>query len=96
MDKDLIWKIIALICALLGIGGGAYGYDQHKKRQAEQLRFRTELQRLETWLSSKEAELDALSARLGEKNNQVRTLATEVQQLRAEVLEARRRAAACA
>lgn len=93
MNPNLIWKIIAGIGALLGIGGGAYGYDQHKKRQAEQSGFRAELRRLETRLSTKEAELAALSARLGEKNNQVRTLAAEVQQLRAEVAEARRRAA---
>lgn len=93
MNPNLIWKIVAGIGALLGIGGGAYGYDQHKKRKAEQSRFRAELRRLESRLSEKEAELSTLSARLGKKNDQVRTLAAEVERLRSEVAAARRRVA---
>jgi capsule polysaccharide export protein KpsE/RkpR len=50
------------------------------------------LEQLEKALSEKEVELAALRARLGEKNDQVRILAEEVQRLRREI-EAMRRAA---
>lgn len=89
-----MWKIVAVIASgLVALATAIFGVDQHQKRQRDQARFRAELQRLDGRLSSKEAELADLSARLGKKNNQVRTLAAEVRQLRAEVAGARRRVA---
>jgi predicted transcriptional regulator len=89
-----MWKIFAVIgSALVALATTIFGVDQYQKRQEERARFRAELQRLEELLASKETALTELSARLGEKNDQVRTLAAEVQQLRAELAEARKRAA---
>jgi chromosome segregation ATPase len=89
-----MWKIVAVIASgLVALATAIFGVDQYQKRQRDQARFRAELQRLDGRLSSKEAELADLSARLGKKNNQVRTLAAEVRQLRAEVAGARRRVA---
>lgn len=84
--------IIIGICLLFGIGGVAYGADQHNQRERDRAEFRARLEQLEKALSEKEVELAALRARLGEKNDQVRILAEEVQRLRREI-EAMRRAA---
>jgi predicted nucleic acid-binding Zn-ribbon protein len=94
MNPVVFWRIIAGVAALFGIGGGAYGYDQHKKRKAEQERFRREVSILEQRIATKEQEYAALFARLGEKNNQVRSLADEIRHLREELAAARRRASA--
>lgn len=81
-----MWKIVAgIIVGLIGVGGAAFGVDQQQKRKKEQASFRAQLQTLNARLSGKEAELAELCARLGEKNEQVRVLAEEVQHLRREI-----------
>lgn len=83
MNGKVIAWIIAAVGALIGIGGGAYGADQHAKRRREQAENRARLAQIEAELASKERELESLRRRLGDKNDQVRTLATEVMRLRA-------------
>lgn len=85
MNPTTIWRILAAIGALLGIGGTAYGVDQHKKRRREQAASRARLERLETELVAKESELASLRTLLGEKNEQVLALAAVVEQLRDEI-----------
>ena len=71
-----MWKwIIGGILTLFGVGGTAYGYDQHQKRRMEQAEYRRELAR-------KEAQLRDLEKRLGSHHEQVRALAAEVERLR--------------
>lgn len=82
MNPLVIWRIVAAVGALLGIGGTAYGVDQHRKRKKEQAANRTRLQQIEAELASKEQQFSSLQARLGDKNAQVRTLAAEVARLR--------------
>ena len=86
------WKIITAIATAAGIGGVAYGVDQHNKRRESQGRFNSELQALKERLAAKESELEQLRNRLGEKNEQVRILANEVAHLRAELAEKMRAA----
>jgi len=81
----LLWKILTAIGALIGIGGTAYGVDQHQKRKQEQEAFRARLQQLEQELVAKEGQLNMLRRRLGEKNAQVLALAEEVERLRGEM-----------
>lgn len=94
MNPVVFWRIIAGVAVLFGIGGAAYGADQHHKRMSEQERFRREKASLNQRLATKEREYRPLLARLGEKNYQVRTLADEIRQLREELSTARRRASA--
>lgn len=94
MNPIVFWRIIAGVAALFGVGGAAYGYDQRKKRQQEQTRFRAEIAALEARIAGKELEYAALWTRLGEKNAQVRSLAHEIQNLRGELANLRRRASA--
>jgi capsule polysaccharide export protein KpsE/RkpR len=75
---------ISILLGLLGIGGLAYGIDQHEKLRKEQFDNRMRLHRLESKLATKEAELAQLISKLGEKNHQVQTLASEVKRLRSE------------
>lgn len=82
MNPIVIWRIVAAIGVLLGIGGTAYGVDQHQKRKKEQAANRARLQQLEAELAAKEEDLASLQARLGDKNEQVLILAAEVAQLR--------------
>lgn len=82
MNPIVLWKIVAGVGALLGIGGTAYGLDQHKKRKTEQAAGRTRLQQLEAELVRKEQQLTELRSLLGNKNEQVRILAAEVERLR--------------
>lgn len=89
MNGKVIAGIIAAIGALLGIGGGMYGADQHAKRKKEQAENRARLSQIEAELASKEQDLESLRGLLGNKNHQVRTLATEVMRLRAAVATAR-------
>ena len=71
-----MWKwIIGGILAIFGIGGAAYGYDQHEKRRREQEEYRRELMR-------KESQLQEMEARLGRHHEQVKALAAEVERLR--------------
>ncbi|MDN0082060.1 hypothetical protein QU487_04735 [Crenobacter sp. SG2305] len=84
--------LIPIICAIFGIGGIAYGMDQHNERNREQRNFRYHLKQLEKELSEKEEELTALRVRLGEKNDQVRILAAEIERLRQEIAATRKRA----
>lgn len=81
----LLWPILTVIGALFGIGGTAYGVDQHQKRKQEQAAFRARLQQLEEELVAKESQLNALRTRLGAKNAQVMALAQEVERLRSEM-----------
>jgi hypothetical protein len=61
----------------IGTGGFFYGRDQHKKRVAEHAAFRQRIVELEK-------ELKELKDRLGKKNEQVRTLASIIQQMKRE------------
>lgn len=88
----LLWPILTAIGALLGMGGTAYGVDQHKKRKQEQAAFRARLQQLEKELEAMESQLNALRRRLGEKNAQVLALTNEVERLRGEMGEMKRSA----
>ena len=65
-----------------------YAFKQHQKRVHEQASFRECLNRLRAQLASKENELVSLRGRLGEKNEQVRLLADEIDRLRAEASSA--------
>lgn len=94
MNPIVLWRSIAGVATLFGIGGGAYGYDQHRKRKAEQERFRREVANLEQRLATQEHDYAVLFARLGEKNNQVRVLADELRHTQEELAAARRRASA--
>jgi hypothetical protein len=67
-----MWK---LIIVLFGIGGTAYGMDQHQKREAEEIRFREELERLK-------ARVDDAEARSGRQSAQYQELAGELERLR--------------
>lgn len=92
MNPLVIWRIVAAVGALLGIGGTAYGVDQHQKRKREQAANRARLQQIEAELASKEQQLASLQALLGDKNEQVRILAAEVARLRNAANEMRRSA----
>ena len=71
-----------------------WGLDQHSQRKNEENRFQQEITLLEKLIANKEQEYIALASRLGKKNDQVRKFAHEIQRLRTELAEARRRAAA--
>lgn len=92
MNPLVIWRIVAAIGALLGIGGAAYGVDQHQKRKQEQAANGARLREIEAELGRKEQQLASLQALLGEKNNQVRSLAAEVARLRIAANDLRRSA----
>lgn len=92
MNPLVILRIVAAIGTLLGIGGTAYGVDQHQKRKKEQAENRVRLQQIEAELASKEQQLATLRASLGEKNEQVRMLAAEIARLRNAANEMRRSA----
>lgn len=71
-----MWKwIIGGVLALFGIGGTAYGVDQHQKRKREQEAYRAELAR-------KEAQLRDLEIRFGRQSEQFKAMAAEVERLR--------------
>jgi hypothetical protein len=71
-----MWKwIVSGILALLGVGGTAYGVDQHLKRKHEQAAHRAELGRME-------ARLREVEVRFGRQSEQFRLLALEVERLR--------------
>lgn len=76
----------------IGIGGAAYGVDQHQKRKQEQERNRARLQQIEAELALKEQQLTSLRVLLGRKNEQVRDLTAEVVRLRNAASELRRSA----
>lgn len=85
MNPLVMWRILGVIGALLGIGGTTYGVDQHKKRKQEQTANRSRLRQIEAELASKEQLLASLESSLGEKNQQVHILTSEVVRLRNEV-----------
>lgn len=85
--------IIGAVGTLLGIGGAAYGVDQHLKRQKEQEMFRAELARMRKRMDEREAELARLRKRLGDKCDQVRKMAAEIESLREEIAAMERKAA---
>jgi hypothetical protein len=84
--------LLAVLGVAAGIGGVAYGIDQQQKREQEAARFHHELGLWRAALAEKEAAFADLAARLGPKNEQVRLLAAEVVQLRAEVTRRERAA----
>ncbi|QRK08551.1 hypothetical protein JQX13_53155 [Archangium violaceum] len=92
MNPIVLWRIVAAVGVLLGIGGTAYGVDQHQKRKKEQAANRARLQQLEAELAAKEQQLALLRALLGDKNEQVRILAAEVARLRSAANDMRRSA----
>lgn len=92
MNPIVVWRVVAMVGALLGLGGTAYGFDQHQKRKKEQTANRARLQQIEAELASKEQQLALLRALLGEKNEQVRILAAEVVRLRNAANDKRRSA----
>ena len=85
--------VVIAASALLAFGGVVYGCDQENKREEEQKRARDEIAGLKDRISELEQEHDHLLPKLGKKNHQVRVLADEIRRLRAELEEARRRAA---
>ena len=92
MDPIVIWRIVAAVGCLLGIGGVAYGVDQHQKRENEQAANRARLRQIEAELASKEQQFASLQVLLGEKNEQVRILAAEIARLNGLATELRRSA----
>ncbi|ATB29951.1 hypothetical protein [Melittangium boletus] len=92
MNPIVFWRIVAAVGSLLGIGGTAYGVDQHQKRKKEQAANRARLQQLEAELATKEQQLASLRAFLGDKNEQVRILVAEVASLRSAANDMRRSA----
>lgn len=92
MNPIIVWRIVAAVGALLGIGGTAYGIDQHQKRKEEQAANRARLRQIERELAAKEEQLASLQALLGDKNEQVRILAVEVARLRNAANDLRRSA----
>lgn len=82
MNPIVIYRSLAAAGGLLGVAGVAFGVDQHVKRKREQRANRARLQEIEEELASKEAELTILASTLGEKNDQVRILAVEIEMLR--------------
>lgn len=73
-----MWKIVmGIVLGLCGIGGGAYGYDQHCKRQRDRAQYRAELERLE-------ARLREMEIRYGRQSAQFREIARELDWRRAQ------------
>ena len=85
--------VVIVTSALAVLTGIAYGCDQENKREEEQKRARAEIAGLKDRIFELEQKHDHLLPVLGEKNHQVRVLADEIRRLRAELEEARRRAA---
>lgn len=84
MNPLLIWRIATAVAALLGIGGAAYGRDQHQKRAKEQAANHARLQEIESEVSGLRAEIESLQGCLGDKNEQIRVLSAKVVRLCAE------------
>ena len=71
-----MWKLIMVVVSVLfGIGGTAYGVNQHQKRKAEQDRFRKEVNRLAARVADAEA-------RYGRQSAHYQELAAELERLR--------------
>ncbi|MBU1409958.1 hypothetical protein KKC22_00445 [Myxococcota bacterium] len=75
------------------VAGWICAADQSEKRSKEQQGFRDTLSELERQLAEKEAALATLRVLFGEKNEQVRILAAEIQRLRTEITAERARVA---
>ena len=68
------WKVVGilgLIIGLIGIGGYAYGADQHQKRRNEKDSFSEEIRK-------KEEQLADLEARFGRQSEQFKVMAEEL------------------
>lgn len=85
--------VVVAVSVLTAIAGAAYGCDQESKREEEQRRARAAIAELEERISELERKQRYQRRELGNKNRQVRALADEITRLRAELEEARRRAA---
>lgn len=90
MNPIVFWRIFSVIVTLFATANVAFGVDQHRKRNKEQVSYRVRLHEIEADLTIKEQELDSLRAKLGDKNEQVGVLAAEVAHLRNTVNEMRR------
>jgi hypothetical protein len=80
--NPLILVPIAAVGALLGVAGIVYGMDQHQKRKEEQAVYRNSLDQLLDDFFEREEQLASLHILLNNKNEQVRSLSTEVVRLR--------------
>lgn len=92
MNPLVILRFVAAVGCLVGIGGAAYGVDQHQKREREQAAYRARLRQIEAELASKEQQLASLQMLLGDKNEQVRILAAEIARLNGIATDLRRSA----
>ena len=89
----LIPVAVAAVSVLTAAAAVAYGCDQESKREEEQRRAHAAIAELEERISELERKQRYQRRELGRKNRQVRALADEITRLRAELEEARRRAA---
>lgn len=85
MNPIIIWRIVATVGTMFGIGGIVYGADQHRKRKIEQTGNHVRLKQVEAEFTSMEQQWALTQALLGYKNEQVRILANEVDTLRKKV-----------
>lgn len=86
--------ILAGAVTLVAVGAAAWGMDEADEREKEHDRYQSVIADLERKLSNTEREYRQLRKRLGEKDRQVRELASEVRRLRQDLTAARQRAAA--
>ena len=84
---------VAAVSVLTATAAIAYACDQEGKREEEQRRASAETAELKERISNLEREHGRLRRELGKKNGQVRAMADKITKLRAELEEARRRAA---
>jgi uncharacterized protein HemX len=82
--------IVILAVAVIGVAGGAYGYDQQVKRTRDQERFRRGISELEKTIASLEAEREQLLSKLDESDEQFAVLAEEIRILRSELARQQR------
>lgn len=85
--------IVAGAATLITAGTALWAWDEANEREQEQDRYRSEIADLEGRLDETEREYRFLRDRLGQRNQQVRDLASQVQRLRRELTAARQRAA---
>lgn len=86
--------ILAGAVTLVAVGAAAWAADESGEREKEHDRYQSVIADLERKLGNTEREYRQLRKRLGEKNQQVRELASEVRRLRQDLTAARQRAAA--
>lgn len=67
----LWWKLLGIIGVIIGVGGVAYGADQHQQRETEKGTFAAELR-------LKEKRLSDIEARFGRQSEQFKIMAEEL------------------